>query len=99
MDRKLLWWIFAVTKGGIVRARIVHHLRERPMNANQLAQELKLDYTTVRYHLNILLKNGIVVPSKDTYIVMYFLSDAMEEGYEEFLRIYEKIKGDRDGGE
>ena len=99
MDRKLLWWIFAVTKGGIVRARIVHHLRERPMNANQLAQELKLDYTTVRYHFNILLKNGIVVPSKDTYIVMYFLSDAMEEGYEEFLSIYEKIKGDRDAGE
>jgi DNA-binding transcriptional ArsR family regulator len=92
MDKKLLWWIFAVTRGGIVRAKIVRLLRERPMNANQIAQELEMDYTTIRYHLDTLLKNGIVVPSKDTYIVMYFLSEAMEESYEDFLEIYEKIK-------
>jgi len=92
MDKKFLWWIFAVTRGGIVRAKITRLLKERPMNANQTAKELGMDYTTIRYHLDILLKNGVVVPSKDTYIVMYFLSEAMEERYEDFLEIYEKIK-------
>ncbi len=91
MNKKLLWWIFGVTKGGLVRAKIVKALHERPSNANQIAHMLKLDYTTVRYHLDILLKHGIVETSKDTYIVMYFLTDEMLEHWEEFLKIYEKI--------
>lgn len=93
MDKKLLWWIFSVTKGGIVRAKIVKMLNEMPSNANQIAQKLKLDYTTVRYHLNILLKHGIVETSEDTYVVMYFLTDEMLSHWDEFLKIYEKIGG------
>ncbi|HEQ78502.1 MAG TPA: ArsR family transcriptional regulator, partial [Euryarchaeota archaeon] len=38
MDKKLLWWIFGVTKGGVVRAKIVMLLHDRPRNANQLAK-------------------------------------------------------------
>jgi DNA-binding transcriptional ArsR family regulator len=93
MNKKLLWWIFGVTKGGVVRAKIVKILHERPSNANQIAQKLKMDYTTVRYHLNILLKHGIVETSEHTYIVMYFLTDKMLEHWDEFLKIYEKITG------
>jgi len=93
MDKKLLWWIFGVTKGGIVRARIVKFLHERPSNANQIAKNLKMDYTTVRYHLNILLKHDIVEVSEHTYIVMYFLTERMVESWDEFLKIYRKIAG------
>ena len=91
MDRKLLWWIFGVTKGGAVRAEIVNMLHERPSNANQIARRLNLDYTTVRYHLNILLKHGIVETSGHTYIVMYFLTDTMLEHWDEFLEIYRRV--------
>jgi DNA-binding transcriptional ArsR family regulator len=93
MDRKLLWWIFGVTKGGIIRAKIVKLLDERPANANQLAKTLKMDYTTVRYHLDVLLKHSIVETSGHTYIVMYFPSDNMMDHWDEFLKIYEKIVG------
>jgi hypothetical protein len=59
MDKKLIWWIFGVSSGGAVRARIVKKLHERPANANQLAKELGLEYNHVRYHLDILLKNAL----------------------------------------
>ncbi len=96
MNKKLLWWIFGVSKGGIIRAKIVNLLNERPCNANILAKNLKVDYTTARYHLNILLKHSIVEASKDTYIVMYFLTDEMMESWEEFEDIFKKIEGGKD---
>lgn len=92
MDKKLLWWIFAVSSGGPTRAHIVNLLKERPASASQLARALNLSYPTVRYHLNILLENRVVVSSGATAIVMYYLSDEMEKDYPAFLDIWEKIK-------
>jgi DNA-binding transcriptional ArsR family regulator len=94
MNKKLLWWIFGVSKGGPMRARIVRTLNERPYNANQLAAELSVDYKTVRYHLDILLKNKIIDGMEEGNIVMYFLSDEMEKSYPEFLEIFEKLNSD-----
>lgn len=91
MDKKLLWWIFGVSRGGPVRAKIVKVLHDRPYNANQLATEIKVDYKTIRYHLNILLKNNVVTTLDKGNIVMYFLSDAIEKKYEDFLEIYKKV--------
>jgi DNA-binding transcriptional ArsR family regulator len=93
MNKKLLWWIFGVTKGGVIRAKIVKLLHERPSNANQIARRLKMDYTTIRYHIDVLLKHGIVETSENTYIVMYFLTDNMLQHWDEFLEIYKKITG------
>ncbi|MEK6988099.1 MAG: winged helix-turn-helix domain-containing protein, partial [Candidatus Thermoplasmatota archaeon] len=53
MDRRL-WYLIAGTRGGINRARILWSLRNRPHNANDLAEFLGLDYKTVRHHLDIL---------------------------------------------
>lgn len=93
MNKKLLWWIFGVGKGGITRARIVTCLYERPCNANILAKNLNVDYTTARYHLSILLKHNITEASKDTYVVTYFLTDQMIESWTEFKDILKKLKG------
>ncbi len=91
MNKKLLWWIFGVSKGGPMRAKILKALYERPYNANQLAAELGVDYKTVRYHLDILIKNKIIDDLEEGNIVMYFLSDDMEKSYPEFLEIFEKL--------
>lgn len=94
VDKKLLWWIFGVSKGGPMRAKIVGTLHERPYNANQLAAELHVDYKTIRYHIDILLKNKIIDNMEEGNIIMYFLSDEMEESYPEFLEISEKLNSD-----
>ncbi|MBU3902068.1 MAG: winged helix-turn-helix domain-containing protein [Candidatus Thermoplasmatota archaeon] len=91
--KPLLWWLIAGTKGGINRAYILRALKDRPYNANQLSELLKLDYKTVRHHLKVLLDNNIIVTSGESekYGAMYFLSKATEENYKIFEEIWEKI--------
>ncbi|MBU2565439.1 MAG: winged helix-turn-helix domain-containing protein [Candidatus Thermoplasmatota archaeon] len=91
--KQLLWWLIAGTKGGINRAHIIKALKDRPYNANQLSELLKLDYKTVRHHLKVLLDNNIIVTSGESekYGAMYFLSKATEENYKIFEEIWEKI--------
>ena len=93
--KRLLWWLIAGTKGGINRARIINTLVERPFNANQLAQELDLDYKTVRHHIKVLEDNGIISSAGDKkYGAIYFLSNRMEDNFGLFQDIWNKIKAE-----
>lgn len=98
--KRLLGWLIAGTKGGMTRAEIIAVLKETPQNANQLASRLKKDYRTIRHHLEILSKNGIITSAGNRYGTTYFLSSQMEENYtlfEEIVgKIWEKAK-DNDG--
>jgi DNA-binding transcriptional ArsR family regulator len=87
----LLGWLIAGTRGGVTRARIISTLKETPQNANQLASQLRLDYRTVRHHLNVLQKNNIITSAGDRYGTTYFLSPKMEENYALFEQILGKI--------
>jgi len=89
--RYILGWLIAGTRGGATRAQIIKTIRETPQNANQLANLLKVDYRTIRHHLNVLQKNGITVSAGDRYGATYFLSPAMEENYALFEEILNKI--------
>ncbi|PUA34078.1 MAG: transcriptional regulator [Candidatus Terraquivivens tikiterensis] len=87
----LLGWLIAGTRGGPTRAKILMALKEAPQNANQLANRLKLDYRTVRHHLEVLEKNNLVVSAGEGYGTTYFLSQIMEENYALFEEIVKKI--------
>lgn len=73
-----------------MRARVLLSLRERPRNTLQLAQALHVDYTTVRHHLRVMTKNGLVVTSGEGYGKMYFLSPMMESHWGQLVAILEK---------
>ncbi|WP_458190743.1 winged helix-turn-helix domain-containing protein [Haladaptatus sp. NG-WS-4] len=77
--RKVLWWLVGGARGGKNRFRIIEALRDEPMNANQLSNELDLDYKTVRHHLKMLEENNVLTTMGDGYGKMYFLSDEMED--------------------
>src|SRR2546426_507444 len=49
--KRLLWYLFAGTRGGPSRAEIIKALQNRPCNANQLAQVLHVDYKTIQHHV------------------------------------------------
>jgi DNA-binding transcriptional ArsR family regulator len=89
--RRILWWVFAGNRGGSNRARIIIAIKRQPLNANQLAQALGLDYKTVRHHLSVLLKNHLILKVGEGYGTIYFISPDLEQNYEEFLRIWDKI--------
>ena len=87
----LLGWLIAGTRGGPTRAKIILALKESPQNANQLATLLKMDYKTMRHHLEVLEKNKIITSVGDRYGATYFLSQMMEDNYILFEEIVKKI--------
>lgn len=88
---KVLWYLLAGTRGGENRARIIRALRDRPRNANQLAEQLDLDYNTVRYHLDMLIDHDIA-ETTGGYGKMYFLTDRFEHHEETFEHITERME-------
>ena len=89
--RYLLGWLIAGTRGGITRAKMIEALRERPQNANQLANLLEMDYRTIRHHLEVLEKNRLIVSAGDRYGTTYFLTLELEENYALFEEILNRI--------
>jgi predicted transcriptional regulator len=90
--KRLLWYLFAGTRGGPSRAEIIKALQNRPSNANQLAQILHVDYKTIQHHVRVLEENGLIVPSdKGTYGAVLFLTPKMEEALPILNEIWSKI--------
>ena len=87
----LLGWLIAGTRGGITRAKIIEAIKEQPQNANQLSNMLELDYRTIRHHLKVLNKNKLITATGDGYGNTYFLSPELDENYEIFEEIVNKI--------
>lgn len=77
--RQLLWWLIGGSRGGKNRLRIIRTLHDRPMNTNQLANDLDLNYRTVQHHLEMLVENGVLTTAGEEYGQMFFLSDQMEQ--------------------
>ncbi|MHA2101424.1 MAG: winged helix-turn-helix domain-containing protein [Candidatus Kariarchaeaceae archaeon] len=88
---KLLWFLIVGSRGGINRARIISSLRDLPKNANQLSENLKLDYKTVTHHLKVLKKNSMITEEGDGYGNVYFLSTHLEHSYDIFENITKRI--------
>ncbi|WP_458209332.1 winged helix-turn-helix domain-containing protein [Haladaptatus sp. NG-SE-30] len=78
----VLWYLLASSRGGPTRVRILRALDERPQNANQLATELDLDYTTIRHHLDVLLENNVVKRTNDEYAAVYLFTDQVRSNWE-----------------
>ena len=89
---KALWYLFAGSRGGANRVRIVRELADRPRNANELAEALAVDYNTTTHHLDMLEDHNVVEPSDHDYGKLYFLTDQFERHEETFERITEKVE-------
>ena len=87
----LLWWLMSGTKGGKTRGRLILALRQRPANANQLAEVMAVDYKTVRHHLEVLQRNGLVTYTGERYGATYFLSPQLDESFAIFEEIWSQI--------
>ncbi|SDJ30667.1 regulatory protein, arsR family [Halovenus aranensis] len=88
---KALWYLFAGSRGGANRVRIVRELADRPRNANELADELDLNYNTIDHHLDMLEDHNVVEPSEHDYGKLYFLTDQFEQHQETFETISEEV--------
>lgn len=89
--KRLLWFLFAGTRGGLNRLRLVKAIKEKPMNTNQLAKELRLDYKAIRHHINLLEKNNIITKEGEKYGAIYFISPFLEVNMESYNEIVGKL--------
>ena len=90
--KKIIWYLIAGTRGGVNRAKIINSLHTQPYNLNQLSKILDVDYRTIMHHIKILEENKVVTSIGKKYGALYYLSDDMEENYNEFEKIWNMIK-------
>ena len=97
--RKVLWWLIGGSRGGRNRVRIIRALNDKPMNANQLATSLDLDYKTIRHHLGKLEENDVVTSMGDEYGKTYFLTERMEQNIDVLDEIAAEADLDEEGND
>jgi predicted transcriptional regulator len=90
--KRLFWYLFAGSRGGNNRIRIIELLKEHPFNINQLAETLKLDYKAIQHHISVLEKNNMVSKVGEKYGVSYFISDYLESNITTFDQITSQLE-------
>ncbi len=90
--KRLLWFVFAGSKGGLNRIKLISVIRKTPLNTNQLAKELGLDYKAIQHHINVLEKNNLVTRVGDKYGATFFISTFLEVNLDTFDEIVTKLE-------
>jgi predicted transcriptional regulator len=90
--KRLLWFVFAGSRGGMNRLRLIKILKNQPLNANQLAKDLNLDYKAILHHIGVLEKNNLITRIGEKYNVTFFVSNFLEANMDSFNEIVEKLE-------
>ncbi len=90
--KRLLWYLFAGSRGGENRIKIIDLLKDHPYNTNQLAEVMGIDYKAVQHHIGVLEKNNMVSKAGEKYGVLYFISNYLEANIEAFNEVKAAIE-------
>ena len=90
--KRLFWFLFAGTRGGMNRISIIELLIQQPYNINQLADIIKIDYKAIQHHIRVLEKNNLITNSGEKYGVLYFISNYFEVNMEAFKVVKGQIR-------
>ncbi|OLC34756.1 MAG: transcriptional regulator [Thaumarchaeota archaeon 13_1_40CM_4_38_7] len=90
--KRLLWFVFMGSKGGLNRIRLISVIRKNPLNANQLAKEMGLDYKAIQHHIGVLEKNNLITRVGDKYGANFFISTFLEVNLDVFDEIVSKLE-------
>jgi DNA-binding transcriptional ArsR family regulator len=85
--KRLFWFLFAGTRGGMNRISIMELLIQQPYNINQLAEIIKIDYKAIQHHIRVLEKNNLITSSGEKYGVLYFISNYFEANIDAFKEV------------
>jgi len=89
--KRLLWFVFAGSRGGLNRLKIIVMLKDKPQNTNQLSKNLNMDYKAIQHHIRVLEKNSLITPVGEKYGIVYFISTFLEVNMNTFEEIAEKL--------
>lgn len=89
--KNILYWLIANSVGGYNRGLILDHLFNQPENAYNLSLKLGIDYNTIRYHIDILLKNGLIESVGNSYGRTYFITKNLKKNKQYFYKLWNKF--------
>ena len=87
----IVWSVFAGSRSPLNRIKIISQLRKLPLNTNQLANRLDLDYKIVEGHMKILKKNNLILRVGYRYGTIYFLSPLINSNLDIFDEMVTKL--------
>jgi len=90
--KRLLYFVFFGSKGGINRIKLISLIRAKPLNANQLAKEMGLDYKAIQHHIGVLEKNNLITRVGDKYGATFFISTFLEVNLNAFDEMVAKLE-------
>lgn len=93
---KSLWYLCVGSPGAPNRIEIIGMLQDRPRNANEIADQMSLDYNTVRHHLDKLIEHDVVESGNQAYGTLYFLTRKFKNNEEKFEQLLNKTDVESD---
>ena len=77
-------------KGAETTVRIIDLLFKRPLNINQIAEQLGMHYNTASYHVNLLLESILIKKEGGNYGAIYLPAKLLKEN----IHTYNKLKAE-----
>lgn len=87
----VLWHLLASSRGGPTRVDILRAVETKPRNANELADDLDMDYTTIRHHTEILVENNVLRKSADEYGALYLFTEQVQTHWDTVEEILDVV--------
>jgi len=87
----VVWYLLASSRGGETRARILNAISDQPQNANQLAEQLGYDYTTIRHHLGVLTGDNVLKQVGNGYGDVYMPTDQARHNWDTIMEITAQV--------
>jgi len=78
-ETRVLYWLLEASRGGPSRAKIIRVVNKKPRNLRQISLAVKMDYKTVREHVEILVENGVLETPGKRYGAVYFLAAHLKQ--------------------
>ena len=94
VSEKIKSWLYPVIFGNIgcnTRIRIIKLLYKKALSINHIAKELEMSYKGIQYQIKNLEKANILRHVGNTYGVLYYLTDKMEENYSIFENLVDTV--------
>ncbi len=84
--------VFTGMQGRYTRLRIIQLLKDEPLNANQIAHELGLDYRTIQHNIGVLEAKNMISRVGGKYGSIFFLSPLLEDNLDVLNQLIKKVE-------
>ena len=88
--------VFTGMSGRYTRMRIICAITENPLNTQELARKLNLDYKTIKHNIDVLEKNNLITRQGEGYGDVFFPSDLISSNLPTLYSVIRKVEAKLD---